>query len=269
MEIKRHLSERFIAIGRIHLIRLLVPLAQVCRRADRIPEGAVEGRGVLCRVGHDHDVVSTLSIERRSDRTDPPVHHVGGSGDVAARFGLHNRLAAQNVERLVVGHVAVADDAVLSVARIGVEGDIGEKSHVVPECLLQTSQSLTHEVVRVQRLFGQRCLLAGVGRREDRDRRDAEFDGMPDGIDDRIEGIADDPGHRRDRHFGLRPAVDEDRPDEVFRRQVLFGHHLSSPAMATVAPHPDGREPADIGNVELLHRGSPLSTGVPEADGCR
>jgi len=92
---------------------------------------------------------------------------------------------------------------------------------------------------------------------------------VADGIDDRIEGIADDPGHRRDRHFGLRPAVDEDRPDEVFRRQVLFGHHLSSPAMATVAPHSDGREPADTGNVELLHRGSPLSTGVPEADGCR
>ena len=58
-----------------------------------------------------------------------------------------NRLAAQNVERLVVGHVAVADDAVLSVARIGVECDIGEQSHVVPECLLQTSQSLAHEVV--------------------------------------------------------------------------------------------------------------------------
>ena len=27
--------------------------------------------------------------------------------------------------------------------------------------------------------------------------------------------------------------------------------------MATVAPHSDGREPADTGNVELLHRGSP------------
>ena len=92
---------------------------------------------------------------------------------------------------------------------------------------------------------------------------------MPDGIDDRIQGITDDPGHRRDRHLPLGPSVDEDRPDEVLRRQVLFGHHLSSPAMATVAPHSDGREPADTGNVEFLHRGSPLSTGVPEADGCR
>ena len=54
------------------------------------------------------------------------VHHVGGGEDVAAGLGLHKRLTAQDRDRLVVEHVAVADQPVLAVAGVGVERDVAQ-----------------------------------------------------------------------------------------------------------------------------------------------
>ena len=50
LQVERHLAQRLIAVGRVHLIGALVGAAQVRFRADRIAERAVEGGRVFCRI---------------------------------------------------------------------------------------------------------------------------------------------------------------------------------------------------------------------------
>lgn len=51
-------------------------LAGAGRGGQGIPEGAVEGRGVLCSVGHDRHVGEALGIQGAADGTHAAVHHV-------------------------------------------------------------------------------------------------------------------------------------------------------------------------------------------------
>ena len=64
------------------------------------------------------------AIERVADRADAPVHHVRGGDDVGAGLGVHQRLTAQDLDRLVVGHIAIAHKAVMAVRRKGIEGHV-------------------------------------------------------------------------------------------------------------------------------------------------
>ena len=43
-----------------------------------------------------------FALERRTDCTDPAIHHVGRREDVAARLGLDQRLTHQDVDGLVI-----------------------------------------------------------------------------------------------------------------------------------------------------------------------
>ena len=98
----------------------------VLRGADRVAERAVEGRGVFRRIGHDLHVGEAGGVERRADRADAAVHHVGGRDDVAAGLGLHQRLLHQHLDGLVVEDDAVAHQAVMAVAGIGIERDVAQ-----------------------------------------------------------------------------------------------------------------------------------------------
>mgnify|MGYP003349818222 CR=1 FL=1 len=78
-----------------------------------------------------------LLVEALADGADAAVHHVGGRDDVAARFGLHQRLLDQQWRGLIVQHIAIRiDHAVLSVTGERIEGDIGEYAQL-GEALLQ------------------------------------------------------------------------------------------------------------------------------------
>ena len=58
-----------------------------------------------------------FALERRADRADAAVHHVGRRDDVGARRRLVQRLVDQHVDGLVVEHIAgVVDQPVLAVA---------------------------------------------------------------------------------------------------------------------------------------------------------
>ena len=114
-------------IGRVHLIGALVA-DQRGARADRIAERPVEGRGVFGRIGHDLDVGKARRIEAGADRADAAVHHVGRRDDVAAGLGLDQGLADQNPDGLVVENDAVAHQAVMAVAGIGIERDVAENA---------------------------------------------------------------------------------------------------------------------------------------------
>jgi hypothetical protein len=52
-DVERHLAQRLVAVARVHLVDLLVALAEVGGRADGVAERAVEGARVLGAVGHD------------------------------------------------------------------------------------------------------------------------------------------------------------------------------------------------------------------------
>ena len=65
-------------------------------------------------------------IERRADRADAAVHHVGRRDDVAAGFRLHQRLLDQHRDGLVVEDHAVAHQAVMAVAGVGIERHVAE-----------------------------------------------------------------------------------------------------------------------------------------------
>ena len=65
-------------------------------------------------------------VEARADRADAAVHHVGGRDDVAAGLGLHQRLLDQHRDRLVVEDDAVAQQAVMAVAGVGIERHVAQ-----------------------------------------------------------------------------------------------------------------------------------------------
>src|SRR5262245_24229504 len=52
-EIEPHFPQRLVGVRRIHLVGLLVALAEALRRAHRLAKGTVEAGGILRRVRHD------------------------------------------------------------------------------------------------------------------------------------------------------------------------------------------------------------------------
>ena len=97
-------------VGRIHLVALAV--ARLRRAVGGDAERAVEGGGVLGRVGDDRRLAQPVLVERRAQGADAAVHHVAGRDGVRARLGLRDRGAREQLERLVV-----VDDAVRRAAR--------------------------------------------------------------------------------------------------------------------------------------------------------
>src|SRR5208282_5945408 len=76
-----------------------------------------------------------FGVERVADRADPPVHHVGGRDDVGAGARLVQGLAHEGLDRLVIENAnlasrALADEAVVTVARIRIEGDVGDQAEL-------------------------------------------------------------------------------------------------------------------------------------------
>ena len=65
-------------------------------------------------------------VEGLADAGDAAVHHVGRADDVAAGLGLHDGLAAQCLDGLVVEDPIALHDAVVAVRGIGIERDVAE-----------------------------------------------------------------------------------------------------------------------------------------------
>ena len=73
-EVEAHLAQRLGRVGRVLLVGRPVALQG---RLDRLPERAVEGRGVLGGVGQDDDVLVPGAVQRGPDVPDLAVHHPG------------------------------------------------------------------------------------------------------------------------------------------------------------------------------------------------
>ena len=92
-----------------------------------------------------------FSSRLRADGADAAVHHVGGGEDVGAGLRLHQRLAHQRLERLVVGDIGAAQQAVVSVAGVGVERDVEDDADVEAGGL-HGARRAADEVLRIERL---------------------------------------------------------------------------------------------------------------------
>src|SRR5690606_2341774 len=131
-QVERDFAQRLFAVGRIHLVSLLVALEQTAR-ADSVPEWTVERARVFRRIAHDLNVGVALRLERRADRPNTPVHHIARCNDIGPRTGLIKRLIDKCRNWFVVGDIAgIVEQAVLPVARIGVERDVGQHADIQP-----------------------------------------------------------------------------------------------------------------------------------------
>ena len=120
----------------------------------RVAKRPVEGGRVFGRIGHDLHVEEAFGVERLADRADPPVHHVGGRDDVGAGARLVERLARENLDRLVVedGELArsgLAHEPVVAVAGVGVERDVGDEAKL-GKLALDRAAGAADEIVLVE-----------------------------------------------------------------------------------------------------------------------
>ncbi|EWS66003.1 hypothetical protein Y695_00717 [Hydrogenophaga sp. T4] len=157
-QVQRHFAQGFVAVARVHLVDLLVGLAQVGCRAHGVAERAVKGAGVLGAVGHDACVHQALGLQGTADGTDAAVHHVAGRHHVHTGFGLREGLLHQDVHRGVVQDVVVlVQQPVLAVAGERVERHVGHHAQL-RELLLQLADHPRHQAVRVHGFFASGVL---------------------------------------------------------------------------------------------------------------
>ena len=89
-------AKGFIAVGRVHLIGLLVAAREVPRGTHRIAEWAIKRGGILRRVSEDQHRVVAGFIERPPNRPDSAIHHVRRRDHIATGLGLHAGLLAED-----------------------------------------------------------------------------------------------------------------------------------------------------------------------------
>ena len=163
-----------------------------------------------------------LGVERFADRADAAVHHVRWRLDVGAGLGLHDGLLDQRLDRFVVQDLAVADDAVVTVAVEGVKGDVCHDADV-GHGLLDGRGRAANEVAWVVGLARIGRLRLGIGLGEDRDGGDAEIACFLGSLDEKIDRETVNARHRLDRRARLAALLDEHRPDQVVYRELVLG----------------------------------------------
>ena len=124
LDVLQRLAQRFIRVRGIHLVPATVTTLR--RALGRFAERAVERTRELRRIGEDRSVGEACVIERTTYHADSAIHHVARSNDVGPRARVRDRLAYQEVERGVVVHLAVSQDAAVTVIRVLAHADVGD-----------------------------------------------------------------------------------------------------------------------------------------------
>ena len=149
------------------------------------------------------------------------------------------RLAHQRFDRLVVEDAdlacrTLADEAVVAVAGVRVERDVGDEAEL-RELPLDGAAGLADEIAVVEGLAAALVLEMRLGVRKERDRRDVERD-RPPGLAHRlVDAEPVDARHRRDRNAPLLAVDEKERPDEVARRQHVLRDQPPRPFRLAVA----------------------------------
>jgi len=115
---------------------------------------------------------------------------------------------------IVVDYIAVADQPVLSVAGIRIEGHIADHAQVRVS-RLHCADSPADQILRVVGLFRFGRLHCRIGDWEEGHDRDAQLFGSSRLFDQQIDRQPLDAGHGGDGLTGAFSFADEDRPDQV------------------------------------------------------
>ena len=169
----------------------------------------------------------------------------------------------ERFDRLVVedgelARNAFAHEPVVAVAGVRVERDVGDEAKL-RKLALDRAAGAADEIVLVEGLAAALVLEMRLGVGEERDRRDVELD-RPLGLAHRlIDAEPVDAGHRGDRNAPLLALDQEQRPDEVARRQHMLRHQPPRPFRLAVAARAVGEvEAVGFGDAGRLVHGVPL-----------
>jgi hypothetical protein len=236
VEVERDLAQGLVGIRRIHLVAVLVALAQARRGADGVAEWAVEAGGVLGRVREDARVDEAGGLERVPDRADASIHHVGGRDHVGAGLGVRERLLHERRHGRVVHHVAgLVDQAVLAVAGVGIERDVGDHAELGVFALERAHRALHQTVVVPGLVRVQRLRLQGR-HGEQRERGDSQRVRLAGGAKQLVDAEPLDTRHRGHGLAGALALAHEHGPDQVVRGKHRLAHQPAREGIAAHAP---------------------------------
>ena len=119
------LAQGFVAVGRIHLVRLLV--AVLGRTLERVSKRPVVRTGVLGRVAQDSRVGVACSVKGVSDNAHTAVHHVGRTDAVKTGLGLNHCHVCQDGQGEVVHDLAFLHHPIVAVGTVGIHGHVAHQ----------------------------------------------------------------------------------------------------------------------------------------------
>ena len=197
------------------------------------PEGPVECRGVLGRVGHYGGLGETAAVEGRPDRRDLAVHHGGRRHDIRPGLGLADGCPGQQLHGGVVVHAAAGYDAAVAVAGVLAHADVADDDQ--PGLgLLDGADSLLDYAV-----FGVRPgahIVLDARDAEQQDGGDAQVDDAAHLGGQPVDGELGDAGHRLHVHRAVPPVRNEDGIDEVADGDAGLADHVAQAGGAAQPP---------------------------------
>ena len=162
------ISRRASSVGRVHLIAAAVADC-VAVRYRRVAERAIERAGVFRGVGHDRrSLKPAASSAARIAPTMPSIMPTERS--CRAGPGVDQGLVDQDRDRLVVEDLALAQEAVMAVAGIGIERDVAQDSDI-GKFLLDRADGAADQIVGIERLGSIVVAQRRVGVGEESQRR--------------------------------------------------------------------------------------------------
>ena len=173
-------------------------------------------------------------IKGFADGTNAAVHHVAGADQIRTGLGLNHRLFAELLDRFVVEHnPVIADDPVVTVAGVGIQGDVGHDRHSRHR-LFDLADGPGDQAIGVE-AFGPILgfeALCHFG--EQHDAADAQIPGPLHFTGEGLQAPAARPRHGTDR-LNLDTLVDEEGVDEIRRREAVLANHGAQGRRATQA----------------------------------
>ena len=166
-------------------------------------------------------------VECRADGADHAVEHAAGGDHVGAGTDVADTLGRQVRQRRVIVEVEPAGllrkHSTMSVIGVLAETFVGQQERPVVEFILQRPQCLLNDSALFQSDRSGRVLVRR--NTEEDERLDAEIEGAADLFEQPIDAELEVARHRGDFFLDAAAGPDEERQDEVVRRQGRLPHH--------------------------------------------
>ena len=225
LHVEQRLAQRLVAVGGVHLVAAAV--AEGRRRVGGLAERAVEGGGELGAVGDDRRVAEALVVERGADGADAAVHHVARRDHVGAGARPARPRCGPGARR--VASLSTAPSARSRPQWPWLVYSHRHRSAMTSSVGVGGLDRARGELDGALVVPGARALLVLVRR----GCRTAGRPGMPSAAASPASATAaaidrrSTPGIGADRRAAVEALLDEERQDEVARRQPRLAHEVA------------------------------------------